>query len=65
MVLAIGVILLLALVNRPAPKTAGIIEPTPLERVRSDYERMRQPRSGRPTHPPRARPKPAADPGTP
>lgn len=64
-VLGIGVILLLALVNRPAPKTAGIIEPTPLERVRSDYERMRQREAeDRPT-PPGARPKPAADPGTP
>ena len=40
-VLALGIILLIALVNRPEPKTAGIVEPTPQERARSDYERMR------------------------
>ncbi|WP_406694545.1 DUF4149 domain-containing protein [Singulisphaera sp. Ch08] len=39
--LALGIILLIALVNRPEPKTAGIVEPTPQERARSDYEQMR------------------------
>ncbi|AGA28000.1 DUF4149 domain-containing protein [Singulisphaera acidiphila] len=40
-VLAVGIILLIALVNRPEPRTAGIVEPTPLERARSEYKQMR------------------------
>jgi uncharacterized membrane protein len=40
-VLVLGVALLIAFATRPEPKTAGIVEPTPLERVRSAYEQIR------------------------
>jgi uncharacterized membrane protein len=40
-VLVLGVVLLIAFATRREPKTAGIVEPTPLERVRSAYEQIR------------------------
>lgn len=49
--LLLGVVLLLALVNRPAPRTTGIVEPTPLERARAQYERLRRNELSRPKAP--------------
>lgn len=40
-VLVLGIVLLIAFATRPEPKTAGIVEPTPLERARSAYEQLR------------------------
>jgi uncharacterized membrane protein len=37
-VLAIGIGLLVAFANRPAPRTSGIVEPSPLERARLDAD---------------------------
>jgi hypothetical protein len=37
-VLAIGVGLLIAFANRPAPRTSGILEPSPMERIRLEDE---------------------------
>lgn len=45
--LFLGVILLVAFATRPAPKTTGIIEPTPLERARAQYEELRRRESSR------------------
>jgi hypothetical protein len=41
LVLILGLGLLIAFANRPVPRTSGIIEPSPIERVRSTYERVR------------------------
>jgi uncharacterized membrane protein len=40
--LALGVGLLIAFANRPAPRTSGIVEPSPAERARAAYERERE-----------------------
>jgi uncharacterized membrane protein len=39
--LALGLGLLIAFANRPAPRTLGIVEPTPVEGARARYERLR------------------------
>ncbi|SIO33341.1 Uncharacterized membrane protein [Singulisphaera sp. GP187] len=62
-VLALGIILLVALVNRPEPKTAGIVEPSPLERARSEYEQMQLREAARQTSPP-PRPQPVSERGS-
>jgi hypothetical protein len=56
--LALVAILLVSFANRPAPRTAGIVEPTPLERARAQYERLRRAPSSRPQSP---SPAPGAD----
>jgi hypothetical protein len=40
--LMLGVGLLIAFANRPAPRTSGIVEPSPIERARASYERDRE-----------------------
>ena len=42
-VMLIGVGLLIAHAARPAPRTRGIVEPAPEERVRREVERLRRP----------------------
>ncbi len=57
--LALGIGLLIAFANRPAPRTSGIVEPSPVERARAAYERERgrnaREGAGGPGHPPRLR----------
>ncbi len=55
MTLALGIGLLVAFVNRPAPQTAGIVEPSPVERVRLETERQRE-RAKRTSEPKKSRP---------
>jgi uncharacterized membrane protein len=50
-VVALAAVLLVALVNRPAPRTAGIVEPSPMERARAQYEQFQRARSSRPQSP--------------
>lgn len=50
LVLVIGIGLLIAFATRPRPKTMGILEPTPLERSQSSFERYQQ--QMKPSQPP-------------
>jgi hypothetical protein len=40
--LLLGVGLLVAFANRPVPRTSGILEPTPVERARAQYQQLRE-----------------------
>ena len=60
LVLLIGVGLLIAFATRPRPKTAGILEPTPLERSQSAFERYQQ--QMKPNQPPPEAPGPISQP---
>jgi hypothetical protein len=57
--LVIGLGLLTAFANRPLPRTAGIVEPTPVERARAAFERARHGAPTRRTDEPTAKPSPS------
>lgn len=58
--LVLGVGLLVAFANRPLPKTPGILEPTPVERARAEYQRLREREEAGRSRPARGEPAPSS-----